>query len=675
MNTSNRSLGHLSKLILLLLLFENTSYGGAVKRFFGFGKKQEPAPVSANDLSQPQDVKPAPAQPSKQSSSALPAQSKPNSRSSSRTSSVGENETPNEKDRNKKDKGKKEKGKSSKSSRSSSTEEKTVPPRESPRSALELPKGRAKTNDKRDSKANKLSAEDNRKNKYLTVMFEVSQLLSPDGLDFGFVRNQAGEYRQIHAAELEGKEKKSVAQETYRGFALNSRFERWQDIYEKNENQILSSRDDEHFAENVNTLFQKNFEASHLVLSSPEKPAKPESTKEKLRNPSPQRRRESVPNVQPQNSTGPTLSFVDNGRVAVLKVPDFDETYSPFCMERLVQHAINSKTKSMVVDFQGNLGGRVKNLNHFKMMFHPNNIGTVGITADDVDQSQLSNDPPELRLQLRALYQKKAERELAAVKANLTYMPPYYDKPLAVLVDQYSASCAEDAATCLKTVRGARAYGTPSTGKLLHSIEAKLSYDFKFQVPIGDVITHEGKRVEGKGVSVESGEPPRVILDCLELSKISDVLSEKSEVCSDGEPVDFSNKQRVRRYTCDDILKIDAKVADTEGRISLHYAAMNKDSQILGKTIQSHKTNDYIDFQDSVDKTPLHYAVQNNLVNNAELLLISGAKMNIKDKNGRTAYDYVLDTKPPNEDMVKLFVKYQDKGKSKSGLKKPTKRR
>ncbi len=673
MNTSNRSLNHLSKFILLLLLFENASYGGAVKKFFGFGKKKESAPVTADDLSQPRVANPAPAQPFKQTPSASPAQSKPNSRSSSRSSSISENEAPNGKDLDKNDKGKKDKGRSSRSSRSSSTSSGLISssPETKTETILKEDEISSTRQSPQKSKLSVPSVEDKRR----TVMSEVMQLLSPKGLDIGYEKDEEGNYKR---AQVFGKENKNlVERENKKGFALNSGFDKWATLYKKNEAKIISSESEAKFAERVNKTFRDGTNnLSHLEIYPPDED--PKSKRKRSR--SPQRRQEANLNADhTQESQEPTLSFVDNGKVALLKVPSFTkENYSPFCMERLVQHAINSKVESMVVDFQANNGGRVENLNHFKMMFHPETVGTVFLQAGDVDSSLHSEDPSQLRPKLKELYQKKEKEQLEAIKQKLKnkgYTPPYFSKPLAVLVDRETASCAEDAATCLKSVRGARAYGRASTGYVLQSMTFDLSYGYQFQAPLAEIVTHEGERLQGKGVSVEPGEPPRVILDCLKLNKISDVLSEKSEVCSDGEPVDLNNKPHVRRYTCDDILKVDAKVTDKDSRIPLHYAAMDKDPRILGNAIQSHKTNDYIDFQDSVGKTPLHYAVQNNLVVNAELLLISGAKMNIKDKNGRTAYDYVLDRKPPNDNMVKLFVKYQDNSKSKSGVKKPTKRR
>jgi carboxyl-terminal processing protease len=76
-----------------------------------------------------------------------------------------------------------------------------------------------------------------------------------------------------------------------------------------------------------------------------------------------------------------------------------------------------------------------------------------------------------------------------------------YEGPVAVLIDEVSASTAEIMAGGLQDLGRARLFGTTSAGAALPSVIEKLPNGDGFQYAIADYISDGGKQLEGNGVS------------------------------------------------------------------------------------------------------------------------------------------------------------------------------
>lgn len=82
----------------------------------------------------------------------------------------------------------------------------------------------------------------------------------------------------------------------------------------------------------------------------------------------------------------------------------------------------------------------------------------------------------------------------------LNPQPDPYTKPLAILIDEGSASTSEILAGGLQDLGRARIFGTRSAGMALPSLINKLPNGDIFQYAVADYISAGGQRLEGRGV-------------------------------------------------------------------------------------------------------------------------------------------------------------------------------
>ena len=78
---------------------------------------------------------------------------------------------------------------------------------------------------------------------------------------------------------------------------------------------------------------------------------------------------------------------------------------------------------------------------------------------------------------------------------------PIYEKPVAVLINQGSASTSEIFAAGLQDLNRARIFGTTSAGAALPSVITTLPNGDRFQYAIADYISTKGRHLEGHGVA------------------------------------------------------------------------------------------------------------------------------------------------------------------------------
>ena len=90
--------------------------------------------------------------------------------------------------------------------------------------------------------------------------------------------------------------------------------------------------------------------------------------------------------------------------------------------------------------------------------------------------------------------------------------------------------------------------------------------------------------------------------------------------------------------------------ADKSGRTAVMLASRKKDSKMLEKLINSGAN---LKIMDNAEKTPLHYAVAANSLENTKLRLEKGGDVNWRDNLGRDAANTFLNFS--NEENIELF--------------------
>lgn len=84
---------------------------------------------------------------------------------------------------------------------------------------------------------------------------------------------------------------------------------------------------------------------------------------------------------------------------------------------------------------------------------------------------------------------------------------PVYEKPVAILIDEGSASTSEILAAGLQDLKRARLFGSRSAGAALPSMIEDLPNGDRFQFAIADYISYEGRYLEGVGVIPDETTP------------------------------------------------------------------------------------------------------------------------------------------------------------------------
>ncbi len=79
--------------------------------------------------------------------------------------------------------------------------------------------------------------------------------------------------------------------------------------------------------------------------------------------------------------------------------------------------------------------------------------------------------------------------------------------PLAIIVDELSASTSECFAGALQSVRRARIFGRPSMGQALPASTKTLANGDVLMYAVGDFVTATGHRLEGEGVTPDEAQP------------------------------------------------------------------------------------------------------------------------------------------------------------------------
>lgn len=95
------------------------------------------------------------------------------------------------------------------------------------------------------------------------------------------------------------------------------------------------------------------------------------------------------------------------------------------------------------------------------------------------------------------------------------------------------------------------------------------------------------------------------------------------------------------------------KTQKIHGRTALHQAVRRNDIEAVKKIFKECKELDFIDMQDDLKKTALHYAVDTGNVGLVKLLVKHGASLEVMDIIGNTALHYAIDE---NVAMVSILL-------------------
>lgn len=143
--------------------------------------------------------------------------------------------------------------------------------------------------------------------------------------------------------------------------------------------------------------------------------------------------------------------------------------------------------RGVVLDLRGNLGGlgaMVMGLSgHF--FTEPETLGTI---------------------KLREAVMKYVANPIRVSRSGQPMKP--FDGPVAILVDELSASTTEILAAAMQRLGRARVFGGPSAGQALPALLSKLPNGDRLMFVIGDFTGPGGARVEGAGVVPDVPTPP-----------------------------------------------------------------------------------------------------------------------------------------------------------------------
>lgn len=139
----------------------------------------------------------------------------------------------------------------------------------------------------------------------------------------------------------------------------------------------------------------------------------------------------------------------------------------------------NEKSEGFILDLRGNPGGLI--------------VMAQGIGGWFVDQPNLK---------LGTMISRKKSDHLILNPRDITYRGP-----LAILVDECSASSSEFLAGGLQDLKRARIFGRPTPGAALPSNLLRLSNGDRLMYVVADYVSANGKRLEGNGVQPDEVVP------------------------------------------------------------------------------------------------------------------------------------------------------------------------
>jgi carboxyl-terminal processing protease len=142
--------------------------------------------------------------------------------------------------------------------------------------------------------------------------------------------------------------------------------------------------------------------------------------------------------------------------------------------------------RGIVLDLRGNLGG-------------------LGAMIMGISGHFFANPETLGTMRLREATMRYVANPVRFSRTGQAMQP--YDGPIAVVVDELSASTTEILAAALQRLGRARVFGTPSAGQALPALLSKLPNGDRLMYVIADFTGPGGKRIEGAGVIPDEATP------------------------------------------------------------------------------------------------------------------------------------------------------------------------
>lgn len=331
-------------------------------------------------------------------------------------------------------------------------------------------------------------------------------------------------------------------------------FSKWPDLVEKHKKQIDEAKNEEDFAEAVNSALQE-FKFSHIVLATPRAARSRIERKTVGIGIMVQQEEEGlrVINVFPETPAeevglqvgdlvveadgkkltagtslvgeeGTEVSFVvkrgeekksftvkrrkysnirkdtlawPSSDTAVLTVHTFDLSYDRERINDLMEEA--GKAKNLILDLRNNGGGVVINMLHLMSHFLDNET-VIGTFINRGLVRQYVKETGGKETDLKAIAEWAEQGKLRPLRNR---RGPFQGN-VAVLVNSGSGSASEITAAALKENLNAPIIGTKSAGAVLVSVMAPLVNGWSLQYPLMDYVTAKGVRLEGNGLVPDS---------------------------------------------------------------------------------------------------------------------------------------------------------------------------
>jgi carboxyl-terminal processing protease len=171
------------------------------------------------------------------------------------------------------------------------------------------------------------------------------------------------------------------------------------------------------------------------------------------------------------------------GCVGVIRFNIFMTPVMPQFQDAMGQLA---SCRGVILDLRGNLGGVGAMIMGMSGHFfaEPETLGTM---------------------RLRGATMRYVANPIKVTRTGAPLEP--FKGPVAVLVDELSASTTEILATALQRLGRARIFGGPSAGQALPAVVTKLPNGDRLMYVIGDFAGPDGNRVEGNGVTPDEETP------------------------------------------------------------------------------------------------------------------------------------------------------------------------
>lgn len=174
-----------------------------------------------------------------------------------------------------------------------------------------------------------------------------------------------------------------------------------------------------------------------------------------------------------------------NQNIHFLRIPSFDSgTYDEAVVEALFRNA--GQAEGVILDLRSNPGGEISNLKHLLSFLIPHGKPLFHEIREGRRQGE---EHPIVNIH-------RAKRKSS-----------FYQGPLVVLIDYWTASSGEIFAATIKEYGRGHLIGTTTQGLVLPSMIFDLPHGFRLQIPVADLTTPAGRRLEQNPTHPHAGFP------------------------------------------------------------------------------------------------------------------------------------------------------------------------